>query len=156
MKPSGKKWRKIRRKMLAAQITSSDWMAALRSNAWLKFGLVLSVLGVVINAYGLLHMEPYSFLVGFFATFVGGSVLAATVCGTETTRAYRRAKNQMMDGTFDKRLQELYADKMYCVRVGAVRAACDLGLEGQLLPRLRDNWRPWGRLKANGWKFLFG
>lgn len=127
-------------------------MATLRSNAWLRFGLILILLGVLTLTYGLFHMEPYSFFVGVFATPTGGFMLGATVLGTETSKAYRRARNQMMNGKFDKRLQECYADKMYCVRVGAVRAARDLGLEDQLLPRLRDNWRPWGRLRNNNGK----
>lgn len=51
----------------------------------------------------------------------------------------------MLSGKFDKRLQERYADKMYCVRVGVVCAARDCGLEDQLIPRLRNNRLPWGR-----------
>lgn len=127
-------------------------MATLRSNAWLRFGLILILVGLSAFTYGLFHMEPYSFFVGVFATSASSFMLGATVLGTETTKAYRRARNQMTSGMFDKRLQERYADKMYCVRVGAVRAARDLGLEDQLLPRLRDNWRPWGRLRSSNGK----
>lgn len=142
--PIGKEQRKARRATLAAQVTLNDWVTALRLNAWLRFGLVLFPLGLASLTYGLLRWEPYSFFIGFVAILAGGLMVAGTLWGTETTKAYRRAKNQIMAGKFDRRLQECYADKMYCVRIGAVGAARDCGLEDELIPRLRNNWRPWG------------
>lgn len=101
------------------------------------------MLGLVILMYGLFQRAPYWVVAGCILLPLGGIFLGATILGTETTMAYRRSMNQMHSGKFDRRLQEHYAKKMYCVRVGVVRAARDLGLEDQLLPKLRNNRRPW-------------
>lgn len=136
-----KRRKKKTRKWIAGPLR--DWIVPYRCNLWFQAAHVLLIVVALCLGMYWRTRSVAELALAYLTLLVAVSILGITEFGSGTVKAYRRTREIIeRQGKLKSRVQISFGKKMYCFRTGVRTAANDFGLSQELIPTLKNKWRP--------------